>query len=186
MSESPLTGKTVAFLTAEIGVEKPELTEPWKAVVDAGGTPVHVAPEAGTVTSMVNDTDKDETFEATVAVADASAADYDALVLPGGTVNADKVRADDTSVALVKAFVDAGKPVAAICHAPWILVEAGVLPGKTLTSFPSLTTDVRNAGGTWEDAEVVHCPANGWDLVTSRNPDDLPAFDAKLVEVFAG
>nr|WP_309635232.1 type 1 glutamine amidotransferase domain-containing protein [Aeromicrobium sp. SORGH_AS_0981] len=181
-----MSGKTIAFLTAEIGVEKPELEEPWKAVVEAGGTPVHIAPEAGTVQSMVNDTDKDATFEATVAVADASASDYDALVLPGGTVNADKVRSDETSVALVKAFVDAGKPVAAICHAPWTLVEADVLPGKTLTSFPSLATDVKNAGGTWQDAEVFHCPANGWDLITSRNPDDIPAFNAKLVEVFAG
>lgn len=186
MSETPLNGKTVAFLTAQVGVEKPELEQPWQAVLDAGGTPVHVAPEAATVQSMVGDVDKDATFEATVAVADASADDYDALVLPGGTVNADTVRGDADSVALVKAFVDAGKPIAAICHAPWILVEAGVLPGKTLTSYPSLTTDVRNAGGTWQDTEVFHCPANGWDLVTSRNPDDLPAFDAKLVEVFAG
>jgi protease I len=186
MPDGPLTGRTIAFLTAEIGVEKPELEQPWQAVLDAGGTPVHIAPEAGTVQSMVGDTDKDATFEATVAVGDASADDYDALVLPGGTVNADKVRADGTSVALVKAFVDAGKPIAAICHAPWILVEAGVLPGKTLTSFPSLATDVRNAGGSWVDEEVVHCTADGWELVTSRNPDDLPAFDAKLVEVFAG
>ncbi len=186
MSDASLSGKTIAFLTAEIGVEKPELEGPWKAVVEAGGTPVHIAPEAGTVQSMVNDTDKDATFEATVAVADASASDYDALVLPGGTVNADKVRSDETSVALVKAFVHAGKPVAAICHAPWTLVEAGVLPGKTLTSFPSLATDVKNAGGTWQDAEVFHCPAHGWDLITSRNPDDIPAFNAKLVEVFAG
>ncbi len=186
MPDGPLTGRTIAFLTAQIGVEKPELEQPWQAVLDAGGTPVHIAPEAGTVQSMVGDTDKDATFEATVAVADASADDYDALVLPGGTVNADKVRADETSVSLVKAFIDARKPVAAICHAPWILVEAGVLPGKTLTSFPSVSTDVKNAGGSWVDAEVFHCPADGWDLVTSRNPDDLPAFDAKLVEVFAG
>lgn len=180
-----LSGRRIAFLTAQIGVEKPELTEPWKTVTDAGADAVLVAPEVGEVQSMVGDTDKDETFEATLAVADASADDFDALILPGGTVNADKVRGDADSVALVKAFVDAGKPVAAICHGPWALVEAGVLPGKTLTSFPSLQTDIRNAGGTWQDSEVFHCPADGWDLVTSRNPDDLPAFGAKIVEVFS-
>ncbi len=179
-----LSGKKIAFLTAQVGVEKAELERPWQAVVDAEGSPVHIAPETGEVQSMVGDTDKDATFEATVAVSDASADDYDALVLPGGTVNADKVRADDASVALVKAFVDAGKPVAAICHGPWALVEAGVLPGKTLTSFPSLATDIRNAGGSWEDAEVLHSAENGWDLVTSRNPDDIPAFNDRLVEVF--
>lgn len=183
---SSLTGKTIAFLTAQTGVEKPELTDPWAAVEDAGGTAEHIAPEAGSVQSMVGDVDKDDTFEATVAVADVDLDRYDALVLPGGTVNADQVRGDDASVAIVKAFVDAGKPVASICHGPWALVEAGVLPGKTLTSFPSLQTDIRNAGGTWEDHEVFHCPANGWDLITSRNPDDLPAFNAKLVEVVAG
>ena len=181
-----LSGRRIAFLTAQVGVEKVELTEPWKTLNDAGADTVHIAPEAGEVQSMVGDVDKDETFEATLAVADASAADFDALVLPGGTVNADTVRGDAASVALVKAFVDAGKPVAAICHGPWALVEAGVLPGKTLTSFPTLQTDIRNAGGTWQDAEVFHCPANGWDLVTSRNPDDLPAFGAKIVEVFSG
>ena len=183
---SELSGKTIAFLTAQVGVEKVELTEPWKAVQEAGGTPVHLAPEAGEVQSMVGDVDKDETFTATVAVADASADDYDGLVLPGGTVNADKVRADADSVALVTAFAAAGKPVAAICHGPWALVEAGVLPGKTLTSFPSLKTDIRNAGGTWQDTEVFHCSAEGYDLVTSRTPDDLPAFTDCLVEVFAG
>lgn len=181
-----LSGRRIAFLTAQVGVEKVELTEPWKTLNDAGADTVLIAPEAGEVQSMVGDVDKDETFEATLAVADASAADFDALVLPGGTVNADTVRGDAASVALVKAFVDAGKPVAAICHGPWALVEAGVLPGKTLTSFPTLQTDIRNAGGTWQDAEVFHCPANGWDLVTSRNPDDLPAFGAKIVEVFSG
>lgn len=180
---STLSGKTIAFLTSQIGVEKAELEDPWNAVKEAGGTAEHIAPEAGEVQSMVGDVDKDATFEATVAVADADPSRYDALVVPGGTVNADNLRADDASVALVKAFVDAGKPIAVICHGPWVLVEAGVLPGKTLTSFPSLQTDVRNAGGTWKDEEVVHCPANGWDLITSRNPDDLPAFNSKIVEL---
>jgi protease I len=180
-----LNGKKIAFLTAQTGVEKVELTSPWQAVVDAGGEPVHIAPEAATVQSMVGDVDKDETFEADLAVSQASAGDFDALILPGGTVNADKVRADAASVALVTQFIEAGKPIAAICHGPWALVEAAVLPGKTLTSFPSLRTDIVNAGGTWVDETVFHCPANGWDLVTSRNPDDLDAFTSTLVSVFA-
>ncbi|WP_375001343.1 type 1 glutamine amidotransferase domain-containing protein [Aeromicrobium sp. CTD01-1L150] len=182
---SALSGRTIAFLTSQTGVEKSELTDPWAAVEGAGGTPEHVAPEADTVQSMVGDVDKDETFRATVAVADADVARYDALVVPGGTVNADTLRTNAQAVALVKAFVEASKPVAAICHGPWVLVEAGVLPGKTLTSFPSLQTDVRNAGGTWQDHEVFHCRANGWDLITSRKPDDLPAFNDTIIEVVA-
>jgi protease I len=179
-----LQGKKVAFLTAQIGVEKVELTAPWQAVVDAGGAPTLIAPERSTVQSMVGDVDQDETFDADLAVADASASEFDALVLPGGTVNADKVRGDDASVALVRSFVDAGKPVAAICHGPWALVEAGVLPGKTLTSFPTLRTDITNAGGSWVDETVCHSPDGGWDLVTSRNPDDLDAFTSTIVDVF--
>jgi protease I len=184
-STAALSGKTIAFVTAQVGVEKVELTTPWQAVLDAGGTPRLIAPEVAAVQSMVGDVDKDDTFDADLAVADASAADFDALVLPGGTVNADKVRADEASVALVKAFVAAGKPVAAICHGPWALVEAGVLPGKTLTSYPSLRTDITNAGGSWVDETVFHCSAEGWDLVTSRNPDDLDAFCSTFTDVFA-
>lgn len=131
-----LDGKRIAFLTAPVGVEKAELEQPWADVTDAGATAVHVAPEPGDVQSMVGDVDKDKVFTATAAIDDVDAAEFDALVLPGGTVNADKVRADDAAVRLVKAFIDAGKPVAAICHGPWALVESGALPGKTLTSFP--------------------------------------------------
>ena len=180
-----LSGKKIAFLTAQTGVEKVELTEPWQAVIDAGGSPVLIAPEVAPVQTMQADVDKDETFDADLAVADASVDDFDALVLPGGTVNADKVRGDAASVELVKAFVSAHKPIASICHGPWALVEAGVLSGKTLTSFPSLSTDITNAGGSWVDETVFHCPADGWDLVTSRNPDDLDAFTSTLVTVFA-
>ncbi|MCW2841077.1 MAG: protease [Aeromicrobium sp.] len=182
---SSLTGKKIAFLTAQVGVEKAELTSPWQAVLDAGGTPQLVAPETSAVQSMVGDVDKDETFDPDLTVEQASAADFDALVLPGGTVNADKVRADEASVRLVTAFVEAGKPVAAICHGPWTLVEAGVVTGKTLTSFPSLRTDIVNAGGDWVDETVCHSDAGGWDLVTSRNPDDLDAFNSTLVAVFS-
>ncbi|AWB90782.1 type 1 glutamine amidotransferase domain-containing protein [Aeromicrobium chenweiae] len=182
---SALTGKKIAFLTSQVGVEKVELTSPWQAVLDAGGTPSLIAPAKEPVQSMVGDVDKDETFDPDLTVSEASADDFDALILPGGTVNADKVRADADSVALVKSFVDASKPIAAICHGPWALVEAGVLPGKTLTSFPSLRTDITNAGGTWVDETVFHCSASGWDLVTSRNPDDLDAFNSTLTDVFA-
>jgi protease I len=182
---STLNGKKIAFLTSQVGVEKAELESPWQAVLAAGGEPTLIAPEKAPVQSMVGDVDKDEQFDADLAVADASADDFDALVLPGGTVNADKVRADESSVALVKAFVTAGKPVAAICHGPWALVEAGVLPGKTLTSFPSLRTDITNAGGSWVDETVFHSDQGGWDLVTSRNPDDLEAFNTTLTDVFS-
>ncbi len=180
---STLQGKTIAVLTSQVGVEKSELETPLQAIRDAGGTAVHVAPELEPVQSMVSDTDKDATFDPDTRIADADVADFDALVLPGGTVNADHVRGDDASVALVRAFVDAGKPVAAICHGPWALVEAGVLPGKTLTSFPTLRTDITNAGGSWVDETVFHCPANDWDLITSRNPGDLDAFTQKIVDI---
>lgn len=179
-----LSGKKIAFLVANSGVEQVELTTPWADLQAAGAETVLIAPEQGTVQAFENDVDKADTFEATVAVTDASAADYDALVLPGGTTNPDALRMDATAVALVEAFVGARKPVAAICHGPWTLVEAGVLGGKTLTSWPSLQTDVRNAGGTWVDEESFTCPANGWTLVTSRNPDDLPAFTRAAVEAF--
>lgn len=179
MSES-IEGKKVAFLVANEGAEQVELTEPWRAVEQAGGEPVLIAPEAGKVQAF-NHLDKGDTFEATVAVADANAGDYDGLVLPGGVANPDILRTIDEAVSFVRDFFEAGKPVAAICHAPWTLVEAGVVKGRTLTSFPSLKTDIENAGGTWVDEEV-HVDAG---LTTSRRPDDLPAFNEKLIEELA-
>lgn len=182
-----LQGKRIAFLLANSGVEQVELTTPWQAVEDAGGTPVLVAPEEGTVQAFNNDVEKGDTFRAEVATKDAVAEDYDALVLPGGTTNPDQLRLDINAVTLVAAFAGAGKPIAAICHGPWTLVEAGVVRGKTVTSWPSLKTDLRNAGvAEWVDEEVVVSPEEGYPLITSRNPDDLPAFSAKIVEVFAG
>lgn len=182
-----LNGKTIAFLLANSGVEQVELTTPWQAVEDAGGTPVLVAPEKGTVQAFTNDVEKADTFEADRAVADVSADDFDGLVLPGGTTNPDSLRQDSDAVALVAAFAAAGKPIAAICHGPWTLVEAGVVRGKTLTSWPSLQTDIRNAGAReWVDEQSVTCPDEGFTLVTSRNPDDLPAFTAAAVAAFAG
>ena len=179
MSER-IDGKRVAFLVANEGVEQVELTAPWAAVEEAGGEPVLIAPETGEVQAFEH-LDKADTFEATEAVADVDAADYDGLVLPGGVANPDRLRRVPEAVDFTRGFFEAGKPVAAICHAPWVLVEAGVVDGRTLTSFPSLRTDIRNAGGTWVDEEV-HVEAG---LVSSRKPDDLDAFCAKAIEEIA-
>ena len=177
MAES-LTGKTIAFLAAE-GVEQVELTEPWKAVQAAGGTPQLISVEDGEVQAF-NHLDKADTFKVDKTVADADASDYDGLVLPGGVANPDFLRTDEDAVGFVKAFFEQAKPVGVICHGPWTLVEADVLQGRTITSWPSLQTDIRNAGGNWVDEEVVVDQG----LVSSRNPDDLPAFCAKIVEEF--
>ncbi|MCB0877291.1 MAG: type 1 glutamine amidotransferase, partial [Solirubrobacterales bacterium] len=163
----------IAFLTANEGVEQVELTQPWEAVEAAGGQPVLVAPETGTVQGF-NHLDKGDTFEATVAASDADVASFDALVLPGGVANPDQLRTNSDAVEFASAFFDAGKPVAVICHGPWTLVEADVVHGRTLTSWPSLRTDIENAGGTWRDDEVVVCREGPNTLVSSRKPDDLP------------
>jgi protease I len=173
-----LDGKRIAFLATE-GVEQVELTEPWQAVEEAGGRPELVSLEEGQVQAF-NHLDKGDTFQVDHAVGDADAERYDGLVLPGGVANPDFLRMDEGAVAFVRSFFEQGKPVAVICHGPWTLVEAGVLRGRTITSWPSLKTDIRNAGGTWVDEEV-HVEQG---LVSSRKPDDLPAFCAKLVEEF--
>ena len=180
-----LSGKRIAFLTANAGVEQVELTSPWQTVKDAGGTPVLVAPEKDKVQAVNHDVEQGDKFDVDSAVADVSVDDFDALVLPGGVANPDKLRMDQQAVALAKSFATAGKPVAAICHGPWTLVEADVVKGKTLTSWPSLQTDIRNAGGTWVDEEVFVCTAEGFTLITSRNPGDLDAFGKAIVENFA-
>jgi len=174
-----LQGKKIAFLLTD-GVEQIEYTEPRKAVETAGAQAHLVSLERGTVQGF-NHLDKGDTFEVDVTVRDADPDDYDGLVLPGGVANPDFLRTDPDAVAFVRSFFEGGKPVAAICHGPWTLVEAGVVKGRTLTSWPSLHTDIENAGGTWVDAEV-HVDRG---LVTSRKPDDLPAFCAKLVEEVA-
>jgi protease I len=179
-TSTPLDGKQVAFLVAGEGIEQVELTEPWKAVQDAGGTPKLVSPQSGEVQAF-HHLDKADTFAVDLSAAEADVASFDALVLPGGVANPDALRMDKDAVAFVRAFVDSGKPVAAICHAPWTLVEAGALQGRTLTSWPSLQTDLRNAGATWVDEEVV---VDG-NLITSRKPDDLKAFTGKLVEALS-
>jgi protease I len=181
-----LTGRTVAFLTSEHGVEEPELTTPWQAVVDEGGTPVLVSAKPGTVSAVNNDLDPGGDYPVDRTTDQVSADDFDALVIPGGTVNADTLRVDEGAQGLVKAFVGAGKPVAAICHGPWTLIEAGVVDGVRLTSYPSLATDLRNAGAEWVDEEVVVSRTGGSTLITSRTPDDLPAFCGAVVDAVAG
>jgi protease I len=171
-----LDGKKVAFLATN-GVEQVELTEPWKAVEEAGGSPELISTDSGEIQAF-NHLDKADTFTVDRVVSDAGATDYDGLVLPGGVANPDFLRADADAVAFVKSFFDAQKPVAAICHGPWMLVEADVVRDRKLTSWPSIQTDIRNAGGDWVDDEVV--VDNG--LVSSRKPDDLPAFCDKMAE----
>jgi protease I len=180
MTSTQLQGRTVAFLVAAEGIEQVELTGPWQAVEQAGGSPRLLSPEASSVQAF-NHLDKADTFEVDQTVADADPSSYDALVLPGGVANPDALRTDKGAVDFIRAFVESGKPVAAICHAPWSLIEADVVRDRTLTSWPSLQTDIRNAGGTWVDEEVV---VDG-NLVTSRKPDDISAFVAKLTDLVA-
>ncbi len=179
--KNTLQGKTIAFLTANEGVEQIELTEPWRAVEEAGGRPQLIAPDANRKVQAFNHLDKADTFSVDMATTEANPDDFDGMVLPGGVANPDQLRTDKPAVQFIKAMFDAKKPVAAICHGPWTLVEAGVLKGRTITSWPSIQTDVRNAGGNWVDEEV-HVDQG---LVSSRKPDDLPAFCEKMVEEFA-
>ena len=179
MATDKLSGKRVAFLVAPEGIEQVELTEPWKAVEEAGGTPELISTESGEIQAF-NHLDKADTFPVDRTASEADASDYAGLVLPGGVANPDFLRMDSDAVQFVRDFFEQAKPVAAICHAPWTLIEADVVKGRKLTSWPSLQTDLRNAGATWVDEEVVVDQG----LVSSRKPDDLPAFCAKLVEEF--
>ncbi len=180
---SELSGLRVAFLTANEGVEQAELTEPWQAVKTAGGVPELLAPSTGKVQAF-NHLDKADTFDVHRSVRDADALDYSALVLPGGVANADQLRTVTAAVTFAQRIFEMSKPVAVICHGPWLLVEGDLVRGRTLTSWPSLATDIRNAGGNWVDAEVQLCTNGPNSLVSSRKPDDLPAFCRQLVEVF--
>lgn len=180
-----LAGKTVAFLVAMEGIEQVELTQPWKAVEEAGATPVLVAPEAGEVQGF-DHLDKADTFAVDRTVADADPADYDAVVLPGGVANPDQLRTVPEAVRFVRQVAEAGIPLAAICHAPWTLIDAGVANGRRLTSWPSLSTDLTNAGADWVDEELVVDRSGPGPLITSRRPDDLPAFCGALVDVLSG
>jgi protease I len=178
-----LQGLRVAFLVANEGIEQVELTDPWSAVEQAGGSPELIAPKAGQVQGF-NHLDKADTFPVDRTTREVSPVEYDAVMLPGGVANADALRMDDPAVNFVRQMVEAGRPVAVICHGGWALVEADVVRGRTLTSWPSLKTDIANAGGHWVDKEVQVCTSGPNVLVSSRNPDDLPAFCSAMVEVF--
>jgi protease I len=180
-----LSGKTVAFLVANEGVEQVELARPWAAVEQAGGRAVLAAPRPGQVQAF-NHLDKADTFDVDVTTDRLDVADYDAVVVPGGVANPDQLRTDAAAVAFVRSMFDAGKPAAVICHGPWTLVEADVVRGRRLTSWPSLQTDIRNAGGTWADEEVIVDSSAQNTLITSRKPDDLDSFCTTLVDAFAG
>jgi protease I len=172
-----LDGKRIAFLAAPEGTEQVELTEPWKAIEAAGGQPELVSTDSGEIQAF-NHLDKGDTFPVDKTVQEADASEYDGLVLPGGVANPDILRTDEDAVAFARAFFEQSKPVGVICHGPWTLVEADVVRGRKITSWPSLQTDLRNAGAEWVDEEVVVDQG----LVSSRKPDDLPAFCAKIVE----
>ena len=179
-----LDGRRVAVMVANEGVEQVELTSPWDAIEGAGGEAVLVATEKGEVAGFQH-LDRGDTFVASVSTAEADVEEFDGLVLPGGVANPDQLRTDDAAVELIRSFTAAGKPIAVICHGPWTLVEADVLKGRTITSWPSLRTDITNAGGTWVDQEVSVCSDGPNVIVSSRNPDDLPAFCDALVDALS-
>ena len=178
MADQKLQGKKIAFIATDM-VEEVELTKPWQAVKEAGGQPELISMETGEIQAF-NHYDKSNTYKVDKDFSSARVDDYDGLVIPGGVGNPDMMRTDDDAVEFVRSFFEAGKPVAVICHGPWMLVEADVVRGRNVTSWPSLETDIRNAGGNWVDEEVVVDQG----LVTSRKPDDLPAFCEKMVEEF--
>ena len=180
-----LAGKTIVFLVANEGIEQVELTRPWEAVEQAGGKAVLAAPKDGKAQAF-NHLDKADTFAVDVTTADLRVGDYDGVVLPGGVANPDQLRMDDSATGFLTEFVDAGKPVAVICHGPWTLVEADRERDRRITSWPSLQTDIRNAGGTWLDEQVVVCTGGPNTIVSSRKPADLDAFCEEAVKAFAG
>lgn len=182
-----LNGKNVLFITSNSGIERDELLQPLQALRSDGATVTHASIKGGTTQTFVGDTEKDKAVESDVKLSDAVGSDFDALVIPGGTVNADTLRQDPDAQRLINDFVKAGKIVAAICHGPWALIDAGVIEGKTLTSYKSVRIDLENAGAAgWVDAEVKQCTANGWTLITSRTPDDLPAFSEAIAQALTG
>lgn len=184
---SQLNGKKILIITSNTGIERDELLKPLEALRGYGATVTHASSKGGTTQTFVGDTEKDKTVESDAKLSDVAGSDFDALVIPGGTVNADTLRQDAAALALINDFVKAGKTIAAICHGPWALIDAGVIKGKTLTSYKSVRIDLENAGAAgWVDAEVKECQANGWTLITSRTPDDLPAFNAAIAKVVAG
>lgn len=179
-----LEHQTIAFLVANEGVEQVELTRPWAAVKEAGGQPVLVAPRDETVQAF-NHLDKGDRFEPDLTTGELDLDAVAGIVLPGGVANPDQLRMDGDAVRFVASIFQAGKPAAVICHGPWTLVEADVVRGRTLTSWPSLRTDITNAGGRWVDEEAVVCTDGPNRLVTSRKPDDLDAFCSEMIRAFS-
>lgn len=177
---SNLQGKKVLFITANSGIERDELLKPMQALKDQGANVTHASVKGGEAETWLKDSEKDVTVQSDTQLKGLSAADYDLLVIPGGTVNADTLRQDSDAQRLVQEFRQASKTVAAICHGPWLLIDAGVVSGKALTSYSSVRTDLVNAGADWVDAQVKVCPGQNWKLITSRTPDDLPAFNEAL------
>ncbi|WP_447843911.1 DJ-1/PfpI/YhbO family deglycase/protease [Pseudomonas aeruginosa] len=177
-----LQGKNVPVITANTGIERDELLEPLKTLKQQGATVTHATIEGGEAQTWVHDSEKDLIVNSDARLQGLRAEDYDLLLVPGGTVNADTLRQDSEARRLVREFSDAGKTVAAICHGPWLLIDAGVARGKTLTSYSSVRIDLTNAGADWVDTRVKVCPANGWTLITSRNPGDLQAFNEAIGE----
>ncbi|WP_397453666.1 type 1 glutamine amidotransferase domain-containing protein [Pseudomonas sp. NA-150] len=176
-----LQGKNVLIITANTGIERDELLKPLQALKAMGASVTHASIKGGAAQTFLHDTEKDTSVTSDTRLAELSAIQFDVLVIPGGTVNADTLRQDGNAQRLVKEFAEAGKTVAAICHGPWLLIDAGVIEGKTLTSYPSVRIDLLNAkAASWVDAQVKECPANGWMLITSRNPNDLPAFNEAI------
>lgn len=177
-----MSGKNVAIITSDTGIERDELVKPIEALRGKGVKVIHASIGGGTTQTMVGEVDKDRTVEAASLISALNADDYDAIVIPGGTVNADTLRQDSDAQRLIKGAVNAKKVVAAICHGPWLLIDSGVVQGKTLTSFPSCAIDLKNAGAAgWVDQQVKQCGANGWTLITSRNPNDIPAFNDAII-----
>jgi protease I len=179
-----LNNRTIAFLIAPEGAEQAEVLQPWHAVLTEGGRPVLISTKPGEA-QLFEHLDRGKTVHVDQTLSDADPADFDALVLPGGVANPDQLRTEPNAVSFAAAFFAAGKPVAAICHAPWLLAEADVVRGRKVTSWPSLRTDLRNAGGTWVDEQVVICESGPNVLITSRKPQDIPAFNAAFIQQFA-
>jgi protease I len=184
MADTDLTGHKVLAIVSNYGIEQDELKVPMQHLTDSGATVDVAAVSKDTIQTLVGDKDPGDTFEPTTTLDAVDPSGYDLLLIPGGTINADNLRQEAKAVEIASAFIGAGKPIAAICHGPWTLVETGSLTGKRLTSYPSLQTDVRNAGGTWSDESVV-VDGSGWTLITSRNPKDLPDFTRAIDEVLS-
>jgi len=179
---SDLSGKKVLAVVSNRGVEQDELKDPVEKLRQAGAQVTIAAPETGQVQTLVGDWDLGEVFDVDETLAEVREEDFDLLLVPGGTLNADNLRLDAGAQRIAKSFAASGRPVASICHGPWLLVETGLVKGKTLTSYKSIKTDVINAGGTWKDEQVFRCPAENFVLITSRNPGDLDAFNMAIAE----